>query len=142
MSPVRVAVDAETRLIAWVSHDQTGARRARDGEGEFRRLPGGEGHPDPVHGRGPAGQRRHVRAHHHGRPDQRGVPARVLPEGPVGGRAMPSVMISCGEPSGDLYAGALARELRRLSPGTQIVGLGGEHLRERRRRDWSATTAA
>ena len=42
---------------------------------------------------------------------------------------MPSVMISCGEPSGDLYAGALARELRRLRPGTRIVGLGGEHLR-------------
>jgi lipid-A-disaccharide synthase len=38
-------------------------------------------------------------------------------------------MISCGEPSGDLYAGALVRELRRLRPGTQVVGLGGEHLR-------------
>ena len=43
---------------------------------------------------------------------------------------MPSVMISSGEPSGDLYAGALARELGRLSPGTQVVGLGGEHLRD------------
>jgi lipid-A-disaccharide synthase len=43
---------------------------------------------------------------------------------------MPSVMISCGEPSGDLYAGALARELRRLSPGARIAGLGGEHLRD------------
>jgi lipid-A-disaccharide synthase len=43
---------------------------------------------------------------------------------------MPSVMISCGEPSGDLYAGALARELRRLRPGIRIVGLGGDHLRE------------
>jgi len=42
---------------------------------------------------------------------------------------MPSVMIACGEPSGDLYAGALARELRRLSPGTRIAGLGGDHLR-------------
>jgi lipid-A-disaccharide synthase len=42
---------------------------------------------------------------------------------------MPSVMIACGEPSGDLYAGALARELRTLSPGTTIAGLGGEHLR-------------
>jgi lipid-A-disaccharide synthase len=42
---------------------------------------------------------------------------------------MPSVMISCGEPSGDLYAGALAEELRRLRPGTTVVGLGGEHLR-------------
>jgi len=42
---------------------------------------------------------------------------------------MPSVMIACGEPSGDLYAGALARELRGLRPGARITGLGGEHLR-------------
>ena len=43
---------------------------------------------------------------------------------------MASVFISCGEPSGDLYAGALARELRRLRPGIRIAGLGGDHLRE------------
>jgi len=42
---------------------------------------------------------------------------------------MPSVMIACGEPSGDLYAGALARGLRRLRPGVRLTGLGGEHLR-------------
>jgi lipid-A-disaccharide synthase len=40
------------------------------------------------------------------------------------------VMISCGEPSGDLYAGALARELFRLDPSLSIVGLGSEHLRD------------
>jgi len=39
-------------------------------------------------------------------------------------------MISCGEPSGDLYAGALAAELLRLDPTATIVGLGGSHLRE------------
>ncbi|HTH02701.1 MAG TPA: lipid-A-disaccharide synthase [Vicinamibacterales bacterium] len=39
-------------------------------------------------------------------------------------------MISCGEPSGDLYAGALATEIRRLDPGTTIVGLGGRRLRD------------
>jgi lipid-A-disaccharide synthase len=39
------------------------------------------------------------------------------------------IMISCGEPSGDLYAGALAGELRRRAPGTEIVGLGGPQLR-------------
>jgi lipid-A-disaccharide synthase len=39
-------------------------------------------------------------------------------------------MISCGEPSGDLYAGALATELRRLEPAATIVGLGGRHLRD------------
>ena len=42
---------------------------------------------------------------------------------------MAHVMISCGEPSGDLYAGALARELAELRPGTRVWGLGGEHLR-------------
>jgi lipid-A-disaccharide synthase len=39
-------------------------------------------------------------------------------------------MISCGEPSGDLYAGALATEILRLDPSATIVGLGGRHLRE------------
>jgi lipid-A-disaccharide synthase len=34
-------------------------------------------------------------------------------------------MLSCGEPSGDLYAGALTRELKTLVPGTTIAGLGG-----------------
>jgi lipid-A-disaccharide synthase len=43
---------------------------------------------------------------------------------------MANVMISCGEPSGDLYAGALARELRELDPSGRVTGLGGEHLRE------------
>ena len=35
------------------------------------------------------------------------------------------VLLSCGEPSGDLYAGALTRELRRSSPGADVFGLGG-----------------
>ena len=43
---------------------------------------------------------------------------------------MTTVMISCGEASGDLYAGALARELRRLDPGVRLAGFGGERLRE------------
>jgi lipid-A-disaccharide synthase len=34
-------------------------------------------------------------------------------------------MLSCGEPSGDLYAGALVRELRALQPGVAVSGLGG-----------------
>ena len=37
-------------------------------------------------------------------------------------------MISCGEASGDLYAGALALELRRLDPGLRLFGMGGERL--------------
>ena len=43
---------------------------------------------------------------------------------------MPKVLISCGEPSGDLYAGALAREIRAMDPESRIFGLGGERLRE------------
>jgi len=35
------------------------------------------------------------------------------------------ILLSCGEPSGDLYAGALTRELRALAPGLEISGLGG-----------------
>jgi lipid-A-disaccharide synthase len=42
--------------------------------------------------------------------------------------AMSSVMVSCGEASGDLYAGALVRELRRLDPGMHACGFGGEQL--------------
>jgi lipid-A-disaccharide synthase len=40
------------------------------------------------------------------------------------------VMISCGEPSGDLYAGALAREILELHPAAQIAGFGSQRLRE------------
>jgi lipid-A-disaccharide synthase len=38
------------------------------------------------------------------------------------------VMISCGEPSGDLYAGALATEIRRREPEADIFGFGGPRL--------------
>lgn len=38
-------------------------------------------------------------------------------------------MISCGEPSGDLYAAALAQEIRHLDPAARITGFGGERLR-------------
>lgn len=40
------------------------------------------------------------------------------------------VMISCGEPSGDLYAAALAREIKTLQPDAAIAGFGGERLRQ------------
>ena len=39
------------------------------------------------------------------------------------------VMISCGEPSGDLYAASLATELRRLDPSVVFTGFGGDRLR-------------
>lgn len=38
------------------------------------------------------------------------------------------LLLSCGEPSGDLYAGALVRELRALVPSLSVVGLGGPQL--------------
>src|SRR5919112_1699997 len=38
-------------------------------------------------------------------------------------------MISCGEPSGDLYAGALATEILDLEPSASIAGFGSERLR-------------
>ena len=37
----------------------------------------------------------------------------------------PTVFISAGEPSGDLYGGRLAAELRRRLPGAKLLGLGG-----------------
>lgn len=44
---------------------------------------------------------------------------------------MPRILISCGEPSGDLYAGALTAALRELDPDTRVFGLGGDRLAER-----------
>ncbi|MGE5245002.1 MAG: lipid-A-disaccharide synthase [Betaproteobacteria bacterium] len=35
------------------------------------------------------------------------------------------LLLSCGEPSGDLYAAALTRELRALDPYITVAGLGG-----------------
>jgi lipid-A-disaccharide synthase len=37
-------------------------------------------------------------------------------------------MLSCGEASGDLYAGALVSALRRREPDIDVFGLGGEHF--------------
>jgi lipid-A-disaccharide synthase len=38
-------------------------------------------------------------------------------------------MLSCGESSGDLYAGALAAELRAQAPDVEVFGFGGPRLR-------------
>ena len=35
------------------------------------------------------------------------------------------VLVSCGEPSGDLYAGALAGAIRALDPEARVYGMGG-----------------
>ena len=39
------------------------------------------------------------------------------------------VMMSCGEPSGDMYAAELARQIRAQDPSAAITGFGGERLR-------------
>lgn len=41
---------------------------------------------------------------------------------------MANVFVSCGEPSGDLYAGALVTQLRALDPGVRVTGFGGDRL--------------
>ncbi|HHL71816.1 MAG TPA: lipid-A-disaccharide synthase, partial [Bacteroidetes bacterium] len=40
----------------------------------------------------------------------------------------PSILIIAGEPSGDLHAAGVARELLREKPHVQLFGIGGEHL--------------
>ncbi|MCA1558854.1 MAG: lipid-A-disaccharide synthase [Acidobacteria bacterium] len=39
-------------------------------------------------------------------------------------------MISCGEPSGDLYGAALATEILQLEPSAEIIGFGGDRLHD------------
>jgi len=39
------------------------------------------------------------------------------------------ILVSCGEPSGDLYAGALTKSLLELEPSNRVYGLGGEKFR-------------
>jgi lipid-A-disaccharide synthase len=39
------------------------------------------------------------------------------------------ILLSCGEASGDLYAGALVSALRRREPGIDVFGLGGERFK-------------
>jgi lipid-A-disaccharide synthase len=41
---------------------------------------------------------------------------------------MATVLLSCGEASGDLYAGALVRELRTAHDGCRVLGLGGPRM--------------
>ena len=48
-----------------------------------------------------------------------------------GGRPAPdplTILIACGEPSGDLYAAALVREIHRQEPAARVLGMGGARL--------------
>ena len=40
----------------------------------------------------------------------------------------PRLLVSCGEPSGDLYAAELVRHLRPALPALEVFGIGGERL--------------
>ncbi len=42
---------------------------------------------------------------------------------------MPTVLLSCGEASGDLYGGALVEQLTALDPSVRALGCGGPRLR-------------
>jgi lipid-A-disaccharide synthase len=41
---------------------------------------------------------------------------------------MPRLLLSCGEPSGDLYGAELVRHLREQVPDVDVFGLGGDRL--------------
>ena len=43
---------------------------------------------------------------------------------------MPGVLVSAGEASGDLYAGALVGALRQRDSQCRVIGFGGDRLRE------------
>lgn len=40
------------------------------------------------------------------------------------------IIIVCGETSGDIHAGALANNIKKLKPDTEILAVGGHHLKE------------
>ena len=50
------------------------------------------------------------------------------------------LLLSCGEASGDLYAGALTRALRAIDPSVHVAGLGGPQFAAAGG-GWSTTTA-
>ena len=52
------------------------------------------------------------------------------------------MLLSCGEASGDLYAGALTRELRALAPGIDVAGLRRAAVRRAPAGGCSPTIAA
>jgi lipid-A-disaccharide synthase len=53
---------------------------------------------------------------------------RVPRTGQYNRRLPPRLLVSCGEPSGDLYAAELVRHLRPALPALDLFGIGGERL--------------
>ncbi len=46
------------------------------------------------------------------------------------GKPIPTVMVLAGEPSGDLHAGNLIREMKRICPHLNVVGMGGPAMKQ------------
>ena len=93
--------------------------------------------------RSPSGERQRggaagARAPRHRVEDQRSARPRAVQASSF---LSPRLLLSCGEPSGDLYAGALTRELRRSGPDIEVAGLGGPAF-ARAGGGCSSTTAA
>src|SRR5262249_21679605 len=107
-----------------VADQQADVRRRRAGAADRRRrvlrLPRRRRRPDRVHGVPP--QRSAVRESPHRRHQDQHVARFRAVQTP---RLTLRVMLSCAEASGDLYAGALTRELAALAPGLVVEGLGG-----------------
>ncbi|MSO45697.1 MAG: lipid-A-disaccharide synthase [Acidobacteria bacterium] len=90
--------------------------------GGLRRRPGGGWRAECLHGS--CAQRRPARARSARDRHQDQSAARLQPAD-SSRHLSPRLLLSCGEPSGDLYAGQLTRELRALCPDLAIAGLGG-----------------
>ena len=121
LEPVVLYIDPSTGLIVKQSY-RGGRRRPAAHRGDLQRLSAGgrragrlcrDGSPRRTADAGAP------RRPHHDQPPAR--PRAVHTPGALTAR----LMLSCGETSGDLYAGALTRELRALDPTIHVRGVGG-----------------
>src|SRR5262249_54021828 len=100
-----------------------GRWRPGPGGGIVLGLPGRRRRADAIPGG--AARRPHYgqapRARHAAQPPDRAVPVQTS-------ILTLRVFLSCGEASGDLYAGALVREMRALVPDLDVFGVGGREF--------------
>src|SRR5712692_4708265 len=117
--------DRPLHRSADVARHPAGVRRRRPDLHARRRavlgLSSGRRRADRLQGH--AKDRRPVgRAHGERRQDQRAGGSRAVQTSPF---LSVRLLLSCGEASGDLYAGALTRELLAIDPALSIAGFGG-----------------
>src|SRR5581483_9833527 len=106
---------------------QTGVRRRarrRGDRGNVLGLPRGRRHSVRV----PRGAERRRAEAGAARQRDQGESARRPNAVHASGVLSARLLLSCGEASGDLYAGALVRQLRAIDPGIDVFGLGGPQL--------------